>query len=226
MKQLFYAPLKIKAKSENILFWGCLHYDHECKHWDNPLWKMRGFNSLKDHNDTLIERWNNRASNDNTIGFLLGDTMFGSGGKEKFLNILKSLNFKELYVLAGNHTAGYKQLFESITGNDLEFDGKKVIFCPNYFEVFINKKPVIISHYPILSFNGQARGSIHLFSHVHGSLNQSKIGRLYENSGAKIYETSVEKNSYPITLKTLLNKFDKIEPISFDQHRKTDKNPL
>src|SRR6478736_1102028 len=158
-KDTFYKPLKIKNNPHDILVWGCIHHSHDPIHWEDPIWNQRGYKSAKECDDGLISNWNSRANNDNTIGFLLGDNCFGNGGADKFKNLLRRLNFKEIYCCAGNHYAAWWQLFEEAEGNEYILDGvKKITFMPNYFEAFINGKPVVCSHYPLISWNGQGGG--------------------------------------------------------------------
>lgn len=221
---LFYQPLRVKTPDANVLVWGCTHFGHECRNWDTPLWKQRGFNSLDDHDLSLVERWNAKA-NENTIGFLLGDLMFGQDAEKNLLHIFHRLSFKTLYVLPGNHTAGWKQLFTKSNG-DLMLGEKKVVFVPNYLEAFINGQAVVMSHYPILSWNGQGGGSFMLFSHVHGNLEKSEVGRQYLNSGAKCLEMSVEKWPDPADFGEIRKLLNKRESVSFDHHSTSTQNPF
>lgn len=219
IKSKLYRPFKIEEDPCNILFWGCTHYNHNPS-WEEPIWKKRGHTSAEHSRESLINNWNSKA-NDNTIGFLLGDIMFGRGGKEEFISIINRHSFKELYVCSGNHFAGFNFCLEDLTDNDGNYffsENKKLIFCPNLFEACINKQNVVMSHYPILSFNGQSKGYWHLFSHVHGNLGGSDVGSKYLSSGAKIYEVSVEKNPYPISMFELKKIMDKKHPTSFDHH--------
>ena len=121
MKGLFYQPVKVEAKNHQILFWGCLHYGHNPK-WDVPIWRRRGFNSSEEHDEGIIRNWNSRAT-DKTVGFLLGDIMFGYGGEEKFNKLMSRLNFSRVFVMSGNHVAGWHQAFQSVDSNTLYVDG-------------------------------------------------------------------------------------------------------
>jgi len=199
MKDVFYKPVKVSSTDHNVLFWGCMHYGHDPK-WDIPIWKTRGYNSSEEHDEGLIKNWNSKA-NKNTIGFLLGDTIFGYKADERLIALFNRLNFKELYILPGNHQAGYKQLLESVGGNvflPLGSEHKEIHFVPNYLEVVVNGQAIVCSHFPILSWNAQAKGSYHLFAHVHGNLGKSELGKLYLSTGLN-YEVSVEVNPFPLT---------------------------
>src|SRR5690606_182548 len=107
IKEKFYLPFKISEKEENILFWGCTHFNHDPK-WEVPIYKTRGYNSADECREGLISNWNAKAKQ-TTIGFILGDIKFGYGSSEDFINLMDRLMFKELYICAGNHAAGFKQ---------------------------------------------------------------------------------------------------------------------
>ena len=219
MKDYFYKPVKITAKDHNILAWGCLHIGHKCERWETPLWKSRGYNSSAEHDEGLIANWNSKA-NPSTIGFLLGDTIFGNNADERLLSLFRRLDFKELYVLPGNHQAGYKQLIESIQDNILlpgASEYKKVHFVPNYLEAVVNGQAIVMSHYPILSWNGSGKGAYHLFAHVHNNLNRSELGRMYLKTGLN-YEVSVENCPSPITFGELRAEMRKKVQSSPDHH--------
>jgi calcineurin-like phosphoesterase family protein len=221
MKNLYYQPLKVEAKDPEILFWGCLHYGHDPQ-WEIPLWARRGFTSSAEHDQAIISRWNARAT-DRTTGFLLGDTVFGFGGEEKFRRLVEQLQFKTLYIMAGNHHAGWKQVFESCEGNTLLLGGKTVVFTPNYLEAFVNGQPIVMSHYPIASWNGQGKGSWMLHSHCHGSLYRSELGTLLYR--AKIIDVGVERCPWPVTFGGLRSLFRK-DPVSFDHHHEGSSTPF
>jgi calcineurin-like phosphoesterase family protein len=221
MKNLFYKPVKINAKNHEILFWGCLHYGHDPK-WEVPIWKSRGFNSSKEHDTGIISNWNSKA-NKNTIGFLLGDTMFGYGGAEKFTSLMKSLNFKKVYVMSGNHIAGWHQAFESVEDNVLQIDDKEVVFVPNYLEAYVNGQAIVASHYPLASWNGQGKNSIMIHSHTHSNLYNTPLGDILYK--AKIMDVGVENCPFPISFGEIKSKFDK-NSVSFDHHTSQTKNPF
>lgn len=225
MKDLFYKPVKISAKDEDILVWGCTHFNHSCEAWAEPIWKQRGYDSLEKHDLGLITNWNVKAS-DQTVGFILGDVIFGKDGEKNLLHILNRLTFKELFLLPGNHTSGWKQVFSSCAENVLDLGHKKVIFVPNYLECFVNGKSVVMSHYPILSWNGQAKGSYMLFSHVHGHLEESVLGKAYLETKCRALEMSVEKWASPPTFGDIRRVLESRTPVTFDHHTANTQNPF
>lgn len=219
MKYLFYRPIKFSSKEENFVFWSDTHFFHACSHWPIPLWKSRGFSSLEEHNEGLIQRWNAKCT-DETIFFHLGDFIFGIDAKTNFKEILKRVNFKTLYIMPGNHCSGWRHVFEEQKSNVWDITPqKRVIFVPNYLEAELNSQLLVMSHYPILSFNCQSKNSICLYGHVHGNLKKNQIGELY--SQARTYEVTVENSPSPLCLKEIKQHVSQIGPITFDSHLHT-----
>ena len=216
MKYLFYKPIKVVCEDRDASFWSDTHFNHACLHWPIPLWKTRGFSSIEEHNEGLIKRWNSVCT-DQTTFFHLGDFIFGVDSKVHFKSIINRLNFKIMYIMSGNHTSGWKHVFEEQKSNVWDVSPtKRVVFVPNYIEAFINGQMLVMSHYPILSFNGQSKNSICLYGHVHGNLSKNPIGELY--SQARAYEVTVENSPLPINLKELKNMFKNKPPAVFDHH--------
>ena len=223
MKGLFYQPVRVEAKNHEVLFWGCLHYRHNPK-WEVPIWKRRGYESSAEHDEGIVRNWNSKAT-EKTVGFLLGDVMFGYGGDQEFCNLMRRLKFQRVFVMSGNHHAGWKQAFESVNSNTLYIDGyhKEVIFVPNYLEAYVNGQPIVMSHYAIASWNGQGKGSWMLHSHSHGSLYGTDLGNILYT--AKIMDVGVERHPYPATFGDIKSNFN--DPVvSFDHHNAKTQNPF
>lgn len=217
MKFLFYSPLKVDAKETDIVFWSDTHFNHACAHWEIPLWKARGFESVEQHNETLIERWNS-VCNKNTIAFHLGDFIFGKDSIQNFKDLVSNrLNFSKLYVMPGNHCSGWKQVFEEQPGNAFKINqNKTVFFVPNYLEVLANGVPLALCHYPLASFHGQSRQTIHLHGHCHSNLMKSPLGPLIYKT--KTFDVSIENCPFPITLKEIKQKFVNQNSVTYDRN--------
>jgi calcineurin-like phosphoesterase family protein len=224
MKKFFYKPIIFSGKDSDFLFWCCMHMYHD-PNWDFPIWKLRGFDNYADHARTLIKNWNEKA-NDSTVGFLLGDNVFGHDAEQKMIDILDSMIFKELYIMPGNHYSGWHQLFEKQKENEyVTNNGKSVFFIPNYIEAKINGVPIVMSHYPIISWNGMSKGSWHLYGHVHGSLSKSEIGKIYTASNFS-QEVSVEIFKFPPNISDIRNAMKNKKISQIDHHDDSTKNPF
>ena len=146
--------------------------------------------------------------------------IFGHNADERLINLFKRLYFKELYVLPGNHQAGYKQLIERVQDNILlptASEYKQVHFVPNYLEAVVNGQTIIMNHYAQATWNGQHKGAWHLHSHSHGNLYKSELGKLLYKS--KTIDVGVEVCSEPISFAELRAKFRGYDQITFDHHK-------
>lgn len=215
MKDLFHKPVKITTKEDNVFFWSDMHLGQECRSWDEPLYAKRGFKTLEEHDAALVCRWNERISHEGIV-FNLGDMLFGHDGERRLLNYFEMLNFKTMYLLFGNHTAGVKQVFEGLEGNVHRVNSEKqVVFCPNYMEAHINGHHCVLSHYAVASFNGQGKGSFMIHGHSHGNLYGSELGNILY--GARIVDVGVERFPSPPSFADIKRKF-RDQPVSFDHH--------
>jgi calcineurin-like phosphoesterase family protein len=227
LSNYFWEPIKIEHT--NVWFWSDMHLGHKCEHWETPLWKNRGFNSVEEHDEILIKRWNDNLGEESEI-FHLGDIMFGTKGEERLTDVLNRLTFKTLYLFSGNHSAGYKQLLSKSSEENgtryLDFNNKRVYFVPNYLEIMICGQPIVLSHYPLVSWNGAGKGSIMIFGHVHNNLSKSELGKMYLEKGGKVLEVTVESTPIPISFSEIRNKFKNKGSITFDHHTKDTLNPF
>jgi calcineurin-like phosphoesterase family protein len=204
-----------------------MHLGHKCEHWETPLWKNRGFDCVEDHDETLINRWNNKLNQESEI-FHLGDIIFGINGEERLTNALNRLTFKTLYLFSGNHAGGYKQLLSKSSEENgiryLDFNNKRVYFVPNYLEMVVCGQSIVASHYPLASWNGQAKGSWMVHGHCHQNLCRSEIGSILYK--CKIIDVGVENSPIPISFSEVRSKFKNIENKTFDHHTKNTLNPF
>lgn len=226
MKDLFYKPLKIKGSDDSIWFWSDLHLGQKCLRWPEPLFKKRGFATLEEHDETILNNWNAKVGPNDTI-FILGDIIFGEGAFFKLVEFFNKAQFKTCYLMFGNHHAGTKQLFESLPENIYNVNekaDKQVIFVPNYLEAFVNGQPIVMSHYTLASFNGAGKGSWMVAGHSHGSLKNSELGKILYKS--KTIDVGVENFSSPVSFKDLKEYFQNIKPITFDHHSGETQNPF
>lgn len=129
-----------------------LHIGHvNCLKFDN-----RPFKDLAEQNEKLVEIWNSRVSPEDHV-WLLGDIIWSVNKENE--QVLKLLNGKK-YLVSGNH------------------DGRmlKSPYIRSFFEEIYEGyhklrdtqgRTIILSHYPIIMFDGVHRGNIHLYGHIH-----------------------------------------------------------
>ena len=114
---------------------------------------QRGFVAIDDMNEGLIEKWNLRVGDDDDV-FVLGDFSFRAK-KGTIAPIFRRLKGKK-HLIIGNHDN------PEVIG--LPWNSTPVI----YRELRLDAADLILSHYPMRSWNRMYHGSVHLFGHTHG----------------------------------------------------------
>ena len=218
-------------KGDNVFFLGDPHFGHRCEHWETPLWRSRGYESVDEHDIDILARCNAKF-NEKTNAFILGDFLFGLDGLQRLKAYFDRLNFRRLFLMPGNHYAGFKQLVEDpgVTWQGKNLFGiykvnatKEVIIIPNYFEVYIEHQPIVLSHYPIVSWNGQAKGSWMIHGHCHGNLYKSAAAHIYD---AKIIDVGFDVWKTPLSFNDIRERFKDKQDLSFDHHSNTTLTPF
>ena len=121
----------------------------------------RPFDSLEQMHETIENNWNNVITNADTV-YILGDIIWNKN--DEIISLIARLKGHKI-LIQGNHCSRVLQdlrirnQFEEILPyaevRDTDNNGKQV--------------DVVLSHYPILMWNKQHKGSIHLYGHVHNS---------------------------------------------------------
>ena len=131
------------------------HFGHKnCLAFDN-----RPFNTIEEHDEYLINAWNEVVGIDDDV-YILGDISWHNNSRT--IEIFKQLNGRK-HLIKGNHDGGLlknatlRSLFVEIT------DYKELDIGDGY------GKSVILSHYPIPCFKNHYYGWYHLYGHVHNS---------------------------------------------------------
>lgn len=161
-----YQIQKTAYQKHNIFFISDLHLGHH-----NVLkFDGRPFKDVQEMHVELIKNWNSVVKDDDIV-YNLGDLSFGNDELDKwFLYSVKG----KIHHIMGNHDAlksirkldRIEKIYEygtEITVEDKDSDDRS------------GKTHIIMSHYPILSWNRAHHGSWHLHGHCHGSLVKSNL---------------------------------------------------
>lgn len=143
-----------------------LHFFHEGL---NTQMDKRGFASVEEMNEYMIKQWNKKVRMQDEV-VVLGDFSMGKGVETN--EILKRLNGIK-YLIEGNHDKFLA---------DRKFDKTLFRWVRPYEEVKDNKRKIVLSHYPIMCYNGQYRTdnegkprTYMLYGHVHDSKDEYLI---------------------------------------------------
>ena len=119
----------------------------------------RPFASVEEMDEAIIANWNSRVTNSDLV-YILGDLSWH--GDEKTIEILERLNGSKI-LIRGNHdelSASVKKQFAKV--------------C-DYLEVKDNGTKVILSHYPMPFWNGQFQDTVHLYAHIHNTMQYTML---------------------------------------------------
>lgn len=166
----------------------------------------RVFKSIDEHDNLIIENINKIVTLQDNLYFLGDVSLYKS---DKTAELIEKINCKNLYLLRGNHDRWIK-------------DGKcKKLFQGIYDvkQIEDNNRLVFLCHYPIMMYPGQHRGMIHLYAHVHNTIEEKDYqefimifnDRLKERDGERFNPLQAYNvgcmlwNYKPVTLDEILN---------------------
>jgi len=225
--------MKYNSKEKNIWFTSDTHYGHKniCKatsSWDNKDTYTRDFKDVPAMNDFMVNSINELVMPDDIL-FHLGDWVMG--GYDNIWRFRKRLNVNEIHLILGNHDQHIKKnkVFQTLDDTailDQFGDSAKNMFTTiqDYLEIRVDGQLIVMSHFPMASWNELDRGSWMLHGHTHGMLfNDVAPGHWYKNS--KIFDVGLDSNfkelgSYaPFSFREIRSIMNRRETIINDYNR-------
>ena len=167
--------------------------DHHFSHRNIIEYTSRPFSSVEEMDAVMINRWNSVVKPKDTV-YHLGDFSLAN----RVDHIFKQLN-GTVYIIRGNHDRWVnKNAFFPITKEG------SVFLIPAQYELKHMGETIVLSHYPMISWNKSFHGSWHLFGHVHGILNPY----------GKSLDVGVDTHEfYPYSFEEVKSIMDNREPI-------------
>lgn len=161
---------------QKIFFTSDTHFNHKniCRGttaWRDskgniPIDATRDFKSLEEMNETILSNLNSAIKPDDIL-FHLGDWSFG--GFEFIRTFREKINCKNIHLILGNndrHIRRNKENIRELFTSVQDYLNIIVQVFP-YTPLFRGEYEIILSHYPICSWENMNKGSIHLHGHVH-----------------------------------------------------------
>lgn len=133
--------------------------DLHLNHFNIIKYTNRPFKTLNEMNDTIINNWNSKISNNDTV-YILGDFCFKN--TNDFVN---KLNGKDLFLLRGDHDSSSQSY-------------NKLKIVDRILTLEINKYPIVLSHWAFRVWWKSHYNSIMLYGHSHGKL--EPIGKSHD----------------------------------------------
>lgn len=222
--------LNIRETAEQkVYFTTDPHLGHNPK-WPVPLWKARGYTSVTDHDDSIINGINALVRPDDIL-IVLGDLCLNTT-VEQFEAYLARINCQNLWCLWGNHNNPHdKQIYQreiakinqfcnvtNYTGsNHLEIYPlryKNMVFMGHYQEIVVNGQYMDLFHYPISVWNEVKHGAWHLCGHSHNGFVPSQA----ESTSGKILDVSWDGHKKPWSMTELAAVMALKQVVKSDNH--------
>lgn len=115
-----------------------LHFGH-----NQPfLYEPRGFSSIEEHDEAIIENWNNVITPNDTV-IILGDLMLNDN--ESGIKKLRKLNGHKVIILGNHDSANREELYENLW--DTEVIGWASPFKYKGYNFYLSHYPCLVSNY-------------------------------------------------------------------------------
>ena len=159
------------------------------------VYKPRGFKTVDEMNEVLINNINEYVSDQDTL-YILGDLGLGQD-TDKILEYLNKIKCKEIYIIRGNHDtdnrlSAYRESFVNLAGI---YDAKYLRFGKYHF---------YLSHYPTMTGNLEKEAltqmTLNLFGHTHQKSD-------FYNDIPYMYHVGVDSNfNCPVKIEDILHR--------------------
>ncbi len=180
-----------------IWFTSDTHFGHE-----NMLrFSGRPWSTVAQMNDAIIDNINGKVAADDEL-YILGDFSFKMTAQDAY-ELRKRIACKRVHLLPGNHDKDWSQ--PAVAG--------AFIVEPPICVLKIDRQKIVLSHYPMVDWQGMSHGGWHLHGHIHSC--GSAYNEFNCKQGLLRYDVGVDANDYaPVSLDELKAWFTQVdEPV-------------
>jgi len=213
---------KLRSSEVNIFFTSDTHAYHKnivkgVSSWSD-IQTCRNFENQIDMTEELIKNINAVVKEDDIL-FHLGDWSFG--GIDKVWEFRKQINCKNIHLILGNHDHHIENnqvlpnIFDKIHYEDRFYHtylSMKDLFksVSHYQEINIDGVKFVLMHYAMRVWNKSHHGSIHLYGHSHGNI---------DNNYGLSMDVGVDTNDLkPYSYKKIIEIMDTRQKLLIDHH--------
>lgn len=186
---------EVKNLAGKIYLTSDLHLGHDREF----IWKVRGFNSVQEMNETYVKRWNSIVDNEDDV-YVLGDLMLGNN--DIGIHYLNQLN-GNIHVVLGNHDTPMRQAL-------YKADACKIVEVEWAIMLNYKKYHFFMTHFPCMTGNLEKESlkqmTLNLYGHTHQRSN------FYEDR-PYMYHVGVDSHDgYPVLLDDIIQEMkDKVK---------------
>lgn len=138
------------------------------------IWQKRGYNSVTEHDDAVINKINELIAPEDNFWYL-GDFCLNTD-ETQFESYLSRINCQNIHLIWGNHPNPLKKIYYRETSKTYSagvdvypFRYKKINFIGYQYECVIHGKYVVMNHFPLTIWENMKEGSYMLCGHSHYS---------------------------------------------------------
>ena len=187
-----------------------LHFFH------NNILKFtkRPYEDVISMHEGIVEEWNKVVAREDVV-YHLGDLSFKNKGDQLPLyDILNQLNGSLVCLKGNHHHSNLWSAHRKAQENGVLRKGIKFVDSP-YMETKWKKRKLILSHYPIVCWNGQHHNTLHIHGHTHNNLDVD-LGKAMDVGYDALWENHHLK--HPIEFDHMIEILDKKESVFYDHH--------
>lgn len=150
---------------------------------------QRPFADADEMDGALVRAINERVGPGDEL-YHLGDFSYRIN-KEAAAGIRRRIRCRRVHLVPGNHDKAWE-------------DGEGFLVEPPIRELKLDDGTrLVLCHYPLMSWNGMHRGSIHLHGHIHSGAGYNESQR---DQGIRRFDVGVDANGYaPVSLDDVLS---------------------
>ena len=165
-----------------------LHFGHDREFIYGP----RGFKSVQENDETIIEHWNSVVKPEDKV-YILGDLMLNDNAHG--IECLKRLNGEKSFIRGNHDTKARLKLYMDEQGADIGYIGDACFLDYKGYHFYM-------SHFPTLTGNLDDRGLKHMTLNLFGHTHQKE--NFYEDR-PYMYHVGVDSHGcYPVSLDQII----------------------
>lgn len=185
----------------NYFFTSDTHFCHD----RGFLYQPRGFISINEHDEQIIENWNSVVQPDDTV-YHLGDTMLNNN--DKGIEYLNKLN-GSIWLIRGNHDTKERiwRIYHECP-NIHYLEGGSEFFATYASVIKVNGYTFYLSHYPTITSSVENMAplkhhTINLHGHTHSK-------NKFYNDIPFCYNIALDAhNNFPVSVEEIIDDIDK-----------------
>lgn len=165
-----------------------LHFGHDKEFIYGP----RGFKSVQENDETIIEHWNSVVKPEDKV-YILGDLMLNDNAHG--IECLKQLNGEKSFIRGNHDTKARLKLYMDEQGADIGYIGDACFLDYKGYHFYM-------SHFPTITGNLDDKGLKHMTLNLFGHTHQKE--NFYEDR-PYMYHVGVDSHDcYPVSLDQII----------------------